>query len=194
MVELMTMMVEQNKAYVLLDNQDVLGYLMPTVASVRAMLSPEAVQYADDKPVDSSSSTARSLVLVVMDLRVQKPLPPPPQQQQQSTYRQDQQYQQSAHSASAHGSWSSYGLPMLPPQMSAAALGYPPTQGSVLSHWGQSRQVAPQPPPPGPHSLLHAPPPPYAFRGAQSSASWGGPPAPNSSNPGAGHSWANRRY
>ncbi len=77
MAELMSMMVSQNKAYVLLDNQEVLGYLMPTVPAVREMLTPDAVQYADDAPADSSRS-ARSLVLVIMDVRVAKP----PQQQQ----------------------------------------------------------------------------------------------------------------
>ena len=68
MVELMSLMVSQNKAYVILDNADVLGYMMPTVPAVRAMLSPDATQYADDQPVDNSSRGARSLVLVIMDL------------------------------------------------------------------------------------------------------------------------------
>jgi hypothetical protein len=71
MVELMSTMVSQNKAYVLLDNPDVLGYLMPTVPAVRAMLTVKGIAFADNAPADSSSS-ARSLVLVIVDLRVAK--------------------------------------------------------------------------------------------------------------------------
>jgi hypothetical protein len=65
MVELMAVMVSQNKAYVLLNNEDVIGYLMPTVPAVRAMLTPQSIAFADDAPADSSSS-ARSLVLVIL--------------------------------------------------------------------------------------------------------------------------------
>ncbi len=70
MVELMSIMVQQNKAYVpvLSDNQDVLGYLMPTVPAVRAMLTVKGIAFADNAPADSSSS-ARSLVLVIINLR-----------------------------------------------------------------------------------------------------------------------------
>ncbi len=198
------MMVSQNKAYVLLDNQDVLGYLMPTVSAVRAMLCPEAIQHADDRAEDHSSREARSLVLVVMDLRVPKPSP---QQLQQPRFRPEQQYQMPAQSATHHGGWNGFGhaTPLhssnqIPSEVHSYVppFGPPPTpQGSVLSHWGQPRQAPPLPPLSGPPPPHHAPPPPFAGgwrEGSQPNSSWGAPPAPPHHNAGVGQGWGSRRY
>jgi hypothetical protein len=208
MVELLSMMVSQNKAYVLLDNQEVLGYLMPTVPAVRAMLTPDAVQYADDAPADSSRS-ARSLVLVIMDLRVAKP----PQQQQpmQAQYRHENQYQRPAQPTSAHGGWNGFGH--APPvhsshQVPSTAHGYtpsfgPPMQGSVLSQWGQPRQAQPLPPVPScHHQPHHASPPDFSegWRGGASNVGWAASAArpphnrPPAHNSGGQQGWGNRRY
>jgi hypothetical protein len=196
-VELMAMMVSQNKAYVLLDNQDVLGYLMPTVSAVRAMLCPEATQYADDRVVDNSSREARSLVLVILDLRVQQHL-------QHSQFHPEQQYQMPAQPAPPHGGWNGFGhaTPSMHSsnQMPSAAHGYmppfgpTPTQGSVLSQWTQPRQ-APQPLPlPGSHPP-HQPSFAEGWRGgSQPNAGWGTHSAPPHHQSGGGQGWGSRRY
>ena len=107
-VELMNSMVQKSKTYVLLDTKDVLVYLMPTVPAVRAILARDAIQHADDNAADVSSTEARSLVLVIIDLRVQRP-----PQQQQPHHLQQQHYQMSAQPAAAHGVWN--GAPYMPP-------------------------------------------------------------------------------
>ena len=117
-VELMNSMVQKSKTYVLLDTKDVLIYLMPTVPSVRAILSPDAIQHADDdKPADSSSRDARSLVLVIIDLRIQRP----PQQQPHHLHH--QHYQMPGEPAAAHVGWN--GGAQMPPMHPAQQLPAP---------------------------------------------------------------------
>jgi hypothetical protein len=189
------MMASQNKAYVIIDNPDCAAYMMPTVSVVRAMLSREAIELADDNAVENTSRDARSLVMVVLDLRVQKP------PQHQLPYRTEQQYQMHAQPSSAHGAWNGFGQAsqMHPShQIPAAVHGYmpsfapPPVQGSVLSQWGQPRQA--QPPPPGPPPTQYA----EAWMAPQSgaNASWGAQPAHSAPPPrsAGGQGWGGRRY